>query len=83
MRQGRPDPAEHGQSPTELNGMLPTPEIYYLNVAPKKHTGEGLALVAALILLFVLLIAFVGHPKPPPHSRDVTPAHASSSQPRR
>ena len=53
-------------------------EIFYLHVAPRKHTAEGITLLVTLAVLFVLLVLLVGHPKPPAHSRDLTPAHASS-----
>ena len=53
-------------------------EVFYLQVAPKKHTGETVTLILTLILLGVLLAVLLGHPKPPPHSPDLPPAHAAS-----
>jgi hypothetical protein len=58
--------------------MSSLPEIHYLNVAPKKHTAEGIVLVISLALLFVLLTVLLGHPKPPPPATDAMPGHVSS-----
>lgn len=67
----------------EPEDLATAPEVFYIHVPPKKRTGETVALLVTLILLFLLLVVFVGHPKPPPHAQDVAPAHASSLPDRR
>jgi hypothetical protein len=52
------------------------PEIYWIRIVPRKHTGETISLLIALLVLFALLVLLVGHPGPPARSRFVVPAHS-------
>lgn len=60
--------------------MNDTSEVYWIHVQPRKHTGETIALMITLLVLFVLMYLVVGHPARPAHTRDIVPAHASEKR---
>jgi len=60
--------------------MNAAPEVYWIHVAPRKHTGEAVALLISVAVLFVLLYLMLEHPPLPHHAGAVVPAHASEKR---